>query len=123
MSRAAKSLLVFGIYLEGLALVLILAPNTLLGVFGVERSREVWIRVLGVLAGNIGVYYIVSARAGFRPVIVASVPVRLALMAFFVAFVALDYADPAILVFGVADVLGALWTAAALRAEARPTAE
>jgi hypothetical protein len=44
--------------------------------------------------------------------------VRLMLMLSFVAFVLLDYADPAILVFGVADLVGALWTAASLRSDA-----
>lgn len=119
MTRAAKSLLVFGVYLEVLALILIVAPNALLMAFGVVHTHEVWIRILGVLAGNVGVYYIVSARHGFRPVIVASVPVRLMLMVFFVVFVMLDYADPAVLLFGVADVIGAVWTMAALRADAQ----
>ena len=115
MSRAARSLLVFGVYLELLAAILVVAPNALLSVFGVVHTHEVWIRVLGVVVGYVGVYYIISARHEFRPVIVASVPVRLMLMVSFVAFVLLDYADPAILVFGAADLVGAVWTAASLR--------
>ena len=118
MSRAARSLLVFGVYLELLAVILVFAPNTLLSVFGVVHTHEVWIRVLGVVVGCVGTYYIISARHGFRPVIVASVPVRLILTASFVAFVLLDYAAPAILVFGVADLVGAVWTAASLRSDA-----
>ena len=118
MSRAARSLLVFGVYLEVLAVTLIFAPNALLSVFGVAHTHEVWIRVLGVVVACIGVYYIVSARHGFRPVIVASVPVRLALAGSFAAFVLLDYAEPAFLAFGIADLAGAVWTAASLRSEA-----
>ncbi len=119
MSRASRSLFVFGIYLELLGPVLIVAPNALLDLFGVARTHEVWIRLLGVVVGGVGVYYLLAARAGFRPVIVASVPVRLALMAFVATFVALGYAAPAVLVFGGADVAGAVWTASALRAERR----
>ena len=118
MSRAARSLLVFGVYLEVLAATLIVAPNALLSVFGVAHTHEVWIRVLGVVVACIGVYYIVSARHAFHPVIVASVPVRLALAASFAIFVLLDDAEPALLWFGIADLVGAVWTAAALRSDA-----
>lgn len=118
MSRAARSLLVFGVYLEVLAAILIVAPNALLSVFGVAHTHEVWIRVLGVVVACVGVYYIVSARHGFRPAIVASVPVRSTLALSFAAFVSLGYAEPAVLVFGIADLAGALWTAASLRSEA-----
>lgn len=117
VSRAARSVQVFAIYLEGLAVMLIFAPNRLLDVFGVANTHEVWIRLVGVLVGIIGAYYLVAVRAGFRPMFVASVPVRLALSASFVTFVAFDLAEPAILVFGLADLLGAIWTAAALRAD------
>ena len=118
MSRAARSILVFGVYLEVLAVTLIVAPNALLSLFGVAHTHEVWIRVLGVVVACIGVYYIVSARHAFRPVIVASVPVRLALAMSFAVFVLLDYAAPAVLVFGIADLVGAVWTAVSLRSDA-----
>jgi hypothetical protein len=117
VSRAARSLLVFGVYLEVLAAILIFAPNTLLSAFGVVHTHEVWIRVLGVVVACVGVYYIVSARHAFRPVIVASVPARLMLASSFLAFVLLDYAQPAVLVFGVADLVGAVWTAISLRSD------
>lgn len=120
MSRAARSLFIFGIYLEFLALALIVAPNVLLRVFGVASTHEIWIRLVGVVAGNIGVYYLLAARHGFTPIITASVPVRFALMAFFAGFVVFDHAEPSILFFGAADVIGAAWTLVALRADAVP---
>ena len=49
-----------------------LAPGPLLGLFGLAAT-EVWIRVVGVLAFNIGVYYWAAAAAESRPVFVASV--------------------------------------------------
>lgn len=119
MSRAARSLFAFGIYLEGLAIVLIIWPNALLRVFGVPPTHEVWIRMLGVLALNIGVYYLVAARDEFRPIIRASVPIRVGVMGFIVVFVLTNVADTAVLVFGAADLIGAAWTFAALRADAR----
>lgn len=120
MSRAARSLFIFGIYLEFLALSLIVAPNVLLRAFGVASTHEIWIRLVGVLTGNIGIYYLVASHRDLAPIIVASVPVRFALTASFVGFVVLDHADPSILFFGVADAVGATWTLLALRVEARP---
>lgn len=118
MSRAAKSLFIFGIYLEFLAAMLILAPNVLLAIFHVASTQEIWIRLLGVVTGSIGIYYLLAARHGFAAIIMASVPVRVALMAFFAGFVAFDHADPSILLFGVADAVGAAWTFMALRVDA-----
>lgn len=120
MSRAARSLFIFGVYLEFLATTLIFVPNVLLNAFGVASTHENWIRVVGVLTGVIGIYYLVASRRDFAPIIAASVPVRFALTASFVAFVILDRADPSILFFGVADAVGATWTWLALRVEARP---
>ena len=118
MSRAARSLFIFGIYLELLAATLIFAPNVLLSAFHVASTHEVWIRCLGVVTGCIGIYYLLAARHGFAPIIVASVPVRFALMAFFAGFVVFDHADPSVLLFGAADAVGAAWTLVALRLDA-----
>jgi len=40
---------------------------------------------------------------------------------FFLAFVAAGLASPMLILFGVVDLAGALWTALALRRDARPT--
>jgi hypothetical protein len=118
VSRAAKSLFIFGIYLEFLAGMLIFAPNVLLATFHVASTHEIWIRSLGVVTGSIGIYYLLAARNDLAPIIVASVPVRFALMAFFAGFVVLDHADPSVLFFGAADAVGAAWTLVALRIDA-----
>ncbi|MGQ0670267.1 MAG: hypothetical protein ACT4PO_11445 [Actinomycetota bacterium] len=43
---------------------------------------------------------------------------RLSLIVALAVFVVLDYVEPIVFVFGVADALGALWTVVALRREA-----
>ena len=77
MTPAARSLLVFSVYLLGLAVALILAPNFLLGLFGVPPTQEVWIRVLGLLVGIVGAYYLIMVRrslsALYMPTVVARV--------------------------------------------------
>lgn len=61
MSRAAKSVFFFGIYVISLGVFLVVAPNVLLKLFGVPETSEVWIRVVGVVVLLIGYYYVRAA--------------------------------------------------------------
>jgi len=115
MTAAARSIQVFGAYLVALALALLLSPNTLLGLFGFAPTGEVWIRVVGMLVGILGVYYLQAARASLAAFYRWTVPVRLSVPVFFGAFVLLELAPPALLLFGAVDAAAALWTWAALR--------
>lgn len=117
MTKSAQTLFFFALYLFGLGAILLVAPNWFLGLVGFPATTEVWIRVVGMLAVLYGVLYVVAARANFLPILEISVKTRLAVMLFFATFVALRYASPMLLLFGVIDVAGALWTWLALRGE------
>ena len=114
MSPAAKSLSVFGVYLCGLGLMLLLAPNLLLHVFGVAPTNEVWIRVVGMLVLCLSFYYVQAARHGLTPFIRWTVWTRLAVIVYFTAFVLLLSAPKPLLLFGLIDLLAAVWTWRAL---------
>ena len=116
MSKSATSIFVFGLYLCALGAVLILAPNTLLPVFGFPSTTEVWIRVLGVVASVLGTYYVQAARHELVPFFHATIWGRAFVMLSFAAFALMRLAPPTLVLFGVTDALGALWTATALRA-------
>jgi hypothetical protein len=118
MSRAAKSLLVFGIYLCGLGLALLLVPNLLLQVFGVSPTNEVWIRIIGMLVLCLSFYYVLAARNELTLFIRWTVWARIAVIFYFAAFVLLVSAPKAILLFGLIDLLAALWTWLALKKDA-----
>ena len=49
MTHAAKSVLVFGVYLTLVGATLLFIPNVFLTVIGVENTSEVWIRLSGIL--------------------------------------------------------------------------
>lgn len=115
MSKAARSVQIFALYIACVGAALLIAPNTLLDAFGIPPTNEVWIRVVGMLAGVLSVYYGCAARAEAREFFAWTVPVRLAVPFFFGAFVLWCDAPPALLIFGAADALAALWTWAALR--------
>lgn len=115
MSRAAKSLIVFGIYLCGLGLILLLVPNLLLQLFGAPTTSEVWIRINGMFVLCLSFYYVQAARNELAILIRWTVWTRVAVIIYFVAFVLLVSAPKALLLFGLIDLLSALWTWLALR--------
>lgn len=115
MSRAAKSLFVFGAYICVLGLLLLLAPNPLLRLFGAPATDEVWIRLNGMFVLCLSFYYVLAARAGLTSFIRWTVWTRAAVIFFFAAFVLLLSAPKALLLFGLIDLLAAAWTWLALR--------
>lgn len=118
MTKAARSVLVFGLYLVALGLTLVVVPNIPLSMFGMPQPDEPWIRVAGMLALLLGYYYVQSARAELRRFFELTIPARGAVIVFFAAFVALGFAKPTLLLFGLVDIVGAIWTALALRVDA-----
>ena len=117
MTRAAKSLFVFGIYLCGLGLVLLLVPNLLLRPLGAPPTNEIWIRVNGMFVLCLSFYYLQAARNGLTSFIRWTVWARIAVIFYFAAFVLLLSAPKALLLFGVIDLLSAIWTWLALEKE------
>lgn len=119
MKESAKSVFYFGIYLLFVGFTLLLLPNMLLGLFGISPAEDVWVRVVGMLAFILGVYYITAARNGLKAFIQMSVYLRSLVIIFFGAFVGLGMVEPPLLFFGAVDLLGAAWTQLALRKEGR----
>ena len=62
-------------------------------------------------------YYVQCARAELRRFFELTIGARGAVIVFFAAFVALGFAKPTLLLFGLVDVAGAIWTTLALRGE------
>lgn len=120
MTKAAKSVFWFGLYLLALGVTLVVVPNFPLSLFGMPPADEPWIRVAGMLALLLGYYYVQCARAELRRFFELTIGARGAVIVFFAVFVALGFAKPTLLLFGMADVVGAIWTTLALRAEPRP---
>lgn len=119
MASPAFTIRAFGSYLLGLGAVLLLAPNVLLGAFGMAPAGDVWIRVVGMLVGFLGFYYVRAAAAELTAFFRWTVPVRASVLAFFAAFVATGLAPPVLLLFAVIDAAAALWTWLALRSPPR----
>lgn len=120
MSKSARTIFVFGIYLVVLGITLVTVPNLLLGLFGFAETQEVWIRVVGMLVLILGVYDVQAARQGWDGFIRLSVPLRMSVPAFFGAFVLAGLAPPVLLLFAAVDLAAAAWTWVALREAHHP---
>ncbi len=119
MSKSAKTLLVFGLYLAGMGVGFVFIPNVLLGVLGFPPTAEVWSRVVGMLALFLAFYYVQAARTDFRPFIQWTVYTRVAGFLFFAGFVLAELAGPVMLLLGAVDLASALWTQWTLRQDVR----
>jgi len=119
MSKAAWSLFVFGIYLVALGLFLLIAPNTLITLFGLPETGDVWIRVAGMLVFLLSYYAIQAGRHEVTEFMRWSVVARSAVILFFAGFVLADLVKPILLLFGGVDLAAAVWTHLALRSDAK----
>jgi hypothetical protein len=122
MSRAAQASFFFGLYVVVLGALLVAAPNVLLTTFAFPPTSEPWIRVLGLVAGVLGTYYVQAGRTENVAFFRMSVPGRVGVFVGFGVFVLLGWAGPQLVLFGGADLAGAVWTAWALRGSATAVA-
>ena len=115
MSKAARSLFVFGVYLIIIGLGFLVMPNLVLRLFGFPETSEPWIRVMAMLLLFTAYYYIFASRNEMTEFIRITVYSRAAVILFFAAFVLLDLAQPILLLFGAVDLVAAIWTWLSLR--------
>jgi hypothetical protein len=115
MSRATLSIVVFGVYLGVLGIVLVVVPNSAIGLAGLPPTDEVWLRIAGFLAAAVGYYYLQAARNDVRLFYRWTVHARALVPPLFAAFVL----RPALLIFAAVDGAGAAWTWLALRSDGR----
>jgi len=115
MTRAARSVFIFGLYLVVVGGILLGSPNTLLSLLALAPTSEPWIRVLGVAVMGMGMLQAAGARAEQTAFIRATVWVRLFPMAAFIALTLFHVIPPVLVIFGLIDAGAAAWTWAALR--------
>ncbi|MCK4747655.1 MAG: hypothetical protein KAT15_11485 [Bacteroidales bacterium] len=110
MNPTELSILVFGIYLIVVAVGFLFMPNAVLPMFKMPKTNEQWIRVLAVVIGVLAYYYIVAALNNLTPFFWATVYGRFGVLVAFVALVLAKKAKPTLIMFGVIDAAGAIWT-------------
>jgi hypothetical protein len=117
MSKATVSIFVFGIYAMIAGLGFVFIPNTLLTLFNLPETNEVWVRVVGLFAFFVGGYYLVAARNNLIPFYRAAAFFRIPFALCLFLFVLLEFSGPGLAIIGAVDILGAAWTWWGLRSE------
>lgn len=118
MSKAARSLYIFGIYVVIVGVAFLAIPEKLMSMLQLPAATVGWARMIGLLALVIGTYDVVGSRAESLPYIRASVWIRFGFAAGSFLLVALGQMPVSLIPLGAIDLVGALWTAFALRASA-----
>lgn len=119
MSKSAKTLLYFSYYLFVVGIELTFIPNVFTKTAQLPVTDEPYIRVVGVLAFILGLYYYQAARHDLTPFLKASVWGRSVYLIAAVGLVVSAIAPPVFIVFGFLDALGAFWTWRMLRYEGK----
>ena len=117
--RAVRSLFVWGCYLTVLGGVLLVSPNTLLALFKLPPTQEVWVRVVAMLTLILAYTSFMAARTANAEYMRWSVTARAAVPVFIVSYFLLGWAPAALLPFGAVDLAGSLWTRWALARDSR----
>lgn len=115
MTKSARTVFVFGIYLAVLGIGLLAAPGPVLAPFGLPAPQEVWVRVGGMVIAILGVYDMLAAKHGLRAFLAWTVATRASVIVVFGVLVTTGLGPTVLLLFGIVDLAGALWTWAALR--------
>ena len=118
MSTTAKSIFYYSFYMMGMGVGLFLIPNLILGFFGFQTT-EVWVRILGLFAFCAGILYFHCARTNQTGFFRVTVPERVIFFLGIVMLVVLLDLPLTLAAIGSVDLLGAIWTALALRQEGK----
>jgi hypothetical protein len=117
LTPAALSLAVYGAYLLVNGIGLAVAPRVPLALLGLPPTEEPWIRVLGLVAGEIGFYFLFAARKGISSFFSATVFGRGAATLVFLVLVAFKLGPVQLLLFAAVDFLTAIWTHLTIKRE------
>lgn len=117
LSRAAMSIFIFGFYLIFLGIVFLFVPEIMFIILAYPTSPDIISRVLGMIFLILAYYYI---RAGLQDegmtnFFLWTVHTRALVIVFFIIFTVLGLVSPLIIMFGVIDLVCAIWTWWALR--------
>jgi hypothetical protein len=110
MTRANKSILIFGIYSLLMGAVLFFLPGIVLPWFSLPVSGEPWLNLLGFVLMCSAYYYIRSALSNNKDFARYTTHTRFTAPIAVVFLVATGKADWHFLSFGIVDGLGGMWT-------------
>ena len=122
MSRAARSMVVYAIYLALSGLGMSLIPNVFLHILGLPPTKEVWVRLFGALSFVLASKGYYAARRNIVAQLQFDVYTRTGFGTFLTILVVLGISPPVMEIFALIDILASVWTQLALNADRREAA-
>ena len=110
MDAPTLSIFIWGIYVLLMGVLLLFIPGKTLTLFGHEKPKDHWVRVIGIIALSLGYLYLNAAQHEVYSFYWASIYARVAGFIAFSGLVIFKIAKPKIILFGLIDALGAIWT-------------
>ncbi len=119
MTKSAKSLLYFGIYVIIMGLLFLAIPAQIVSLLQLPTVPLNWARLIGLLVLVIGSYDAYSGYDNIQPFVKASVYIRLGFAVGTLLLFVFGQMPITILLVGGVDALSALWTMMALKSEGK----
>jgi hypothetical protein len=110
MSSAARSLLVFSVYLAALGLGLTFAPTPILAMFGLPEAGDHWILVVGMLYVGLAVYYAFAALTDLTAFIALTSAMRAAVLIYVTILALVGLVPQRMILLAAIDFLFGCWT-------------
>ncbi len=115
MTKSAKSLYYFGLYVLLTGLIICIIPDKFVSLLKLPEISIAWARIIGLLVIIIGSYDILNGRNNNIPLIKASIYLRLFFFLGILALFITGQMPIEILPLGIIDLLGAIWTALSIK--------
>ncbi|GAB4240187.1 MAG: hypothetical protein Tsb0034_16520 [Ekhidna sp.] len=110
MTKSAKTIWLFGIYLIIEGLFLMLAPSWVLETIGLPEADSIWRTILGFVVALLGYYYVQNARSNLVAFFGFTVQVRVAQFVFFIWLYLFDQGTIALVGFSFIEFMAGMWT-------------
>ncbi len=117
MKASSRSIFLFSFYVMGSGLLLLIFPYWVLELTSVNPEAQVITRMMGMVVFFLGIYYLILGKMEVTAFYKWTIPTRMSAIVFLTVFVLLQWLSAIVLVFGILDLAGAVWTALALAGE------
>lgn len=110
MSPIARTVYLYGLYLIVAGLFFLLLPGWFGPLFGVVREDHGWLRLIGLLIADLGLFYSFIGRYDHEPLCRLTVFARVGVAIVAALLVFSGSVPKPFLLLGLIDLAGAIWT-------------
>lgn len=119
MTSPAKTIHYFAFYMILEVVMLLWSPPALLQMFGIDPGDAVWLRVIAGIVAGLTLYYFKISREQISAMYPITTYERSTVFVTCAALYFLNHLPFVVLLVGIVDLLGALWTMWAIKRAAK----